>query len=83
MVAQFDQAFGITLSMYETPSETYRGYEGTLALPGDVAEVVLAVFGPDSRRMAARAGGPAVSITPLTPPDVAALYMRTTAARRR
>jgi hypothetical protein len=73
-VAQFDQAFGITLSRYETPSETYRGYEGALALPADVAEVVRAVFGLDNRRLAARAGGPSVTITPLTPPDVTALY---------
>jgi hypothetical protein len=73
-VAQFDQAFGISLGMYQTATETYRGYEGALTLPGDVAEVVLAVFGLDSRRLAARAGGPALSITPLAPPDVAGLY---------
>jgi kumamolisin len=73
-VAQFDQAFGITLSRYETPSETYRGYDGALALPADVAEVVQAVFGLDNRRLAARAGGPPVTITPLTPPEVTALY---------
>lgn len=73
-VAQFNRAFGITLSRYETPSETYRGYEGALAVPADVAEVVQAVFGLDNRRLAARAGGPAVTITPLTPPDVTGLY---------
>jgi len=73
-VAQFDRAFSITLSRYEAPSETYRGYEGALAVPADIAEVVQAVFGLDNRRLAARAGGPAVTITPLTPPDVTALY---------
>jgi kumamolisin len=76
--ARFDAAFGITLSMYETPAETYRGYEGDVSLPADVAQVVLAVFGLDSRRLAERAGGPAItpalSLTPLSPPDVAGLY---------
>lgn len=54
-VAQFDRAFSITLSRYEAPSETYRGYEGALAVPADIAEVVQAVFGLDNRRLAARA----------------------------
>jgi kumamolisin len=72
--AQLEQAFGITFSGYEALSETYRSYEGALTLPADVAEVVQAVFGLDNRRLAARASSPALAITPLTPPDVAALY---------
>lgn len=54
--------------------EIYRGYEGYVHLPEDVAHVVEGVFGLDSRRMARRAVTPLPTITPLTPPEVAALY---------
>jgi len=54
--------------------ETYRGYEGDVHLPSDVAAVVEGVFGLDNRRMAQRAVTPLPVITPLTPPQVAELY---------
>jgi kumamolisin len=54
--------------------EVYRGYEGYAHLPEDVARVVEGVFGLDNRRMARRAVTPLPTITPLTPPQVAALY---------
>jgi kumamolisin len=54
--------------------ESYRGYEGELHLPADVAPVVEGVFGLDNRRMAQRAVTPLPMITPLTPPQVAELY---------
>ena len=54
--------------------ETYRGYEGDVHLPADVAPVVEGVFGLDNRRMARRAIVPLPVITPLTPPQVAELY---------
>jgi kumamolisin len=54
--------------------ESYRGYEGEVHLPPDVAHVVEGVFGLDNRRMAQRAITPLPTITPLTPPQVAALY---------
>jgi hypothetical protein len=73
-VEKMNEAFGTTLSIYETPAETYRGYDGSLHLPAELIEVVKAVFGLDNRRMAARAGGSGLTITNLTPPDVAKLY---------
>lgn len=54
--------------------ETYRGYEGEVHLPADVAPVVEGVFGLDNRRMARRAIVPLPVITTLTPPQVAELY---------
>ncbi len=56
--------------------EKYRGYEGDLYLPTDVARVVEGVFGLDNRRMARRTAPtvPFPAITPLTPPQVADLY---------
>jgi kumamolisin len=56
--------------------EVYRGYEGDVHLPSDVAPVVEGVFGLDNRRMARRAMPivPLPVITPLTPPQVAELY---------
>lgn len=54
--------------------EVYRGYEGYVHLPEDVAHVVEGVFGLDNRRMARRGVTPLPTITPLTPPQVAGLY---------
>ncbi len=73
-VAQINQAFGVKLGTYQTPGETYHGHEGPVYLPRSVVEVVQAVFGLDSRRLAFRSGGSSVTITPLTPPEVAKLY---------
>jgi len=77
-VAQVNHAFGITLSVFRSPSETYRSHEGPLYLPRALAEIVQAVYGLDNRRMAFRMGTPNLSpnftVTPLTPPDVAGLY---------
>jgi kumamolisin len=73
-IGQINVAFGITLAMYEPARESYRSYDGPIHLPAEVREIVLAVFGLDTRRLARRAGGPALTITPLTPPNVAALY---------
>ncbi len=60
----------------EPEREAYRGYEGEVHIPVDVAGVVEGVFGLDNRRMARRAVPtvPFPVITPLTPPQVAALY---------
>ena len=72
-IAQIDAAFGIELSVYRRGSETYRGYDGPVRLPASVAGVVVAVYGLDNRRLAAREGvNPSGS--GLTPPQVAGLY---------
>jgi len=58
----------------ERRREVYRGYEGEVHLPADLAPVVEGVFGLDNRRMARRSITPFPVITPLTPPQVAQLY---------
>jgi Pro-kumamolisin, activation domain len=77
-VEQMSRAFAVELGRYETPTQVYRGREGHLHLPADLANVVEGVFGLDNRRMArplhARVSSPALSINPLTPPQVAKLY---------
>jgi Pro-kumamolisin, activation domain len=74
-VAQATSAFAVDLGRYESPEESYRGREGSIYLPNDVADVVHGIFGLDNRRMARRQG---VTAPPgavgLTPIQVAALY---------
>jgi kumamolisin len=73
-VEQMCRAFTVELQRYESPDQTYRGREGPVHLPNDVADVVEGVFGLDNRRMAKRAGGGAPSPPALTPRQVAELY---------
>jgi kumamolisin len=73
-VAQANSAFAVDLGRYESPEENYRGREGPINLPNDVADVVQGVFGLDNRRMAHRAGGVPSGAFPVTPPQVANLY---------
>ena len=70
-----NQAFAVDLGRYESPAGAYRGREGAVHLPDDLADVVVGVFGLDNRPMARRAnnGGPSGAST-LTPPQVAQLY---------
>ena len=55
-VDQMNNAFGVDLGRYESPTEEYRGREGAVTMPQDVGQVVEGVFGLDNRRMARRAG---------------------------
>ena len=78
-VAQMNQAFGVELAQYKTPTEVYRGREGAVQLPASLANIVEGVFGLDNRRMAKRAAvrpmaKPQQSAQALTPPQVAGLY---------
>jgi kumamolisin len=74
-VAQANSAFAVDLGRYESAEESYRGREGPVHLPNDVADVVHGVFGLDNRRMARRHGTTAPSgAVPLTPLQVAKLY---------
>jgi len=77
-VAQMDRAFGVDLGRYESDTGSYRGREGHILLPAGLADIVEGVFGLDNRQMArpliARAQTPNASLSPLTPPQVAALY---------
>jgi kumamolisin len=74
-VAQLSAAFGTKLKRCESGGATFRGREGPLSVPADLAGVVEAVLGLDNRpqasprvRIAARAQ------TSFTPVQVAQLY---------
>jgi kumamolisin len=74
-VELFSTAFKVELGRYQSPKETYRGREGYVHVPTDLAEIVEGVFGLDNRRMARRdSDGAASGASPLTPPQVARLY---------
>ena len=51
-VAQFEQAFAVTLNQYQYPEGTYRGRVGPIYIPQALASVVQGVFGLDNRPMA-------------------------------
>jgi hypothetical protein len=51
-VAQMSKAFAVDLGIYESPKEKYRGREGAVHLPKDIADIVEGVFGLDNRKMA-------------------------------
>jgi len=82
--AQFSKAFAVDLGTYETATEKYRGREGSVHLPSDIADIVEGVFGLDNRQMArplihrngskAADASPVQATVPLTPPQVAKLY---------
>lgn len=78
-------AFGTELARYEHPEGAYRGREGVITLPSDVAPLIEGVFGLDDRpqahpliRMGKKkkpvAGGPPVGSTPFETPQIAKLY---------
>jgi kumamolisin len=74
-VAAMNAAFGVALKRCRAGDMTYRGRQGALSVPSDLAGVVAAVLGLDNRPQAeARvriAAQPAVSFTPL---QIAKLY---------
>jgi len=82
--AQMSKAFAVDLGIYETANEKYRGREGEVHVPADIADIVEGVFGLDDRKMArplckrsgitAAQASPAQATVPLTPPQVAKLY---------
>src|SRR5262249_33655626 len=50
-VRQLNAAFGVSFKHYESPSEHYRGREGSVQLPEDLQGVIEAVLGLDNRRV--------------------------------
>jgi kumamolisin len=72
-VEQMSRAFAVELGTYQSPSETYRGREGFIYLPTDLAAIVEGVFGLDERRVVRPLAAPAGAAV-LTPPQVAQLY---------
>jgi kumamolisin len=84
-VAQMEETFGVTLSQYrheytegrerERKTETYRGREGFIHVPAELAEVIVGVFGLDNRRIAKRAAaGDPPGTNYLTVPELTKLY---------
>jgi kumamolisin len=81
VVKDFDAAFGVKLQRYEHPGGAYRGREGTVGLPAELKDVVLAVLGLDNRpqvrphfrKLPAVKPKQAAGIS-YKPTDVAALY---------
>jgi kumamolisin len=72
-VAQASTAFAVDLARYESPEQTYRGREGYVHLPAEIADVVEGVFGLDNRRMARRSAIPAGAVF-VKPAQIAQLY---------
>ncbi|WP_375383626.1 protease pro-enzyme activation domain-containing protein [uncultured Sphingomonas sp.] len=72
-----EAAFGTELHQYERDGATYRGREGTLSVPGNVAESILAVLGLDATPVATPKFVPHRGTTQprgFLPTEVAALY---------
>jgi kumamolisin len=75
-VVQFNAAFGVQLQQMAHAGGTYRGRTGPIMLPAELAGIVEAVLGLDSRPQASphfrrAAAGAAASFTPI---EVAAAY---------
>lgn len=84
-VAQLNEAFAVTLNTYrhqvrrsprdaEPRTDTFRGYDGFVHVPEDLADVIIGVFGLDNRRITKRAAGDPPGTGLLTVDDVRTLY---------
>ena len=76
-VAQMGEAFAVDLGQYQVGETTYRGREGHVYAPEELAPLVEGVFGLDNRQQARplfRQADPAQVTQALTPPQVAQLY---------
>jgi kumamolisin len=77
-VAQFSEAFGVTLNQYEHKAGRYRGREGTVRLPAELRDCVQAVLGLDNRPQARTKlrprDGAAPAALSYAPTTVASLY---------
>ena len=83
-VAQFNEAFGVSLNYYEHKvargrlqeehTETYRGRDGSIHVPADLVDVIVAVLGLDDRRITKRNAGDPPGTGRMTIPDMTRLY---------
>jgi kumamolisin len=83
-VAQMNTAFGVSLQMYEDDAparrgaqparETYRGRDGLIQVPEDVANIIVGVFGLDNRRISKRNGADPPGTAPISLATVKSLY---------
>jgi kumamolisin len=74
-VAQMSEAFGVSLGTYRSGTTMFRGRTGTISLPSNLANIVEAVLGLDTRPQAQPRSRIAVAAAAsYTPPQVAAFY---------
>jgi hypothetical protein len=74
-VEQVSRAFAVDLWRYESPDGPYRGHDGPIHVPADLADIVTAVFGLDNRRAGHRNSvGDPPGFATTVPPAVAKLY---------
>jgi len=83
-VAQMNKAFGVKLGRYqhevrrrrgEKPqTETYRGRDGFVHVPQELAPIVVGVFGLDNRRITKRANADPPNTNPISVATVRQLY---------
>jgi kumamolisin len=77
-VEQMSDTFAVDLGRYQVGETSYRGREGHVHVPEELAPLVEGVFGLDNRQQARplyrQAADPAQAVTALTPPQVAQLY---------
>jgi kumamolisin len=75
--AQMQQAFGVELNEYQQNGKSFRAREGTITLPAELAPVIEAVLGLDTRPQAQahfRIRTPMAAGTSYTPVQVAQKY---------
>jgi kumamolisin len=83
-VAQFSEAFRVELKMYEhqisrgrrqSPrTETYRGRDGFIHIPDDLVEVIVGVFGLDTRSITKRNAADPPNTNPISTTTITKLY---------
>jgi kumamolisin len=83
-VEQMSKAFGVSLSRYrhtipgrqhrKSEVETYRGRDGFIHIPAELAEIVTGVFGLDNRTVAKRNAADPPGTAPLPTTEITKLY---------
>ena len=83
-VAQISKAFVVTLQIYEHEvvphaghepvGESYRGRDGVIYVPRDLAPVIVGVFGLDNRRVTKRNNGDLLNTQPIPVATIPKLY---------
>ena len=82
--AQMSKAFAVTLGRYQhtivrgragkPQTESYRGRDGFIHVPKDLADIIVGVFGLDNRRITKRNGGDPPNTTTISLATVRKLY---------
>jgi kumamolisin len=83
-VAQMNAAFGVSLQLYEDDAparrgakpgrETYRGRDGFIHVPEELAGIIVGVFGLDNRRISKRNAADPPNTNPISLAQVTSLY---------